>query len=343
MNKNDCFLFGERHGDAQARVTAKGDDRISYHVQNEDGELSITEYSVFPGIWLTYKDAHTQRYSYPAAYPAGLLEITHCREGRYEHDTGDRFFYLSKGDLLISREMDQSTSVYCPTRHYHGLTVAIDPAAAPSCLSCFLDDVEVRPSVLLDKFCGKEPSFIIRSTPRLAQLFSELYDVPESIRKGYFKVKILELLLLLTSLDPTLSQAELRACSKSQAELAKQVCQYINDHMDVRLTIDQLAAQFYVSPAQLKKCFYSVYGESVYAYIRAYKMQSAAHQLRTTARPISQIAGAFGYDNSSKFSKAFRDVMGLSPTEYRQHTEEMEPFGAANELFGAEKHTTPLV
>lgn len=314
------FLFGEDHGDAQAHITAQNEDCISYHIQNEDGELSITEYTVFPGIWLTLKDAHAQRYSYPAAYPAGLLEITHCREGRFEYDTGDQFFYLAKGDMSISKSKGSNTAVYCPTRHYHGLTVAIDPQTAPACLSCFLDDVNVRPSALLSKFCQANSYFIMRSTARLEHIFSELYSVPDEIRKGYFKVKLLELLLFLSSLDPALSQTEQRVCSRAQAALAKEVCQYITTHMDVRLTIDQLAAQFYVSPAQLKKCFYSVYGEPVYTYIRAYKMQAAAQQIKTTARPISEIASAFGYDNNSKFSKAFRDVMGVSPTAYRQET-----------------------
>ena len=101
-------------------------------------------------------------------------------------------------------------------------------------------------------------------------------------------------------------------------ELAKDVCRYINDHMDRKVTIEQLAAQFYVSPAQLKKCFYSVYGESIQAYIRAYKMRSAAHCLKTTDMSVAEIASAFGYDNSSKFSRAFREVMGVSPTECRK-------------------------
>lgn len=316
------LLCDGQSGDAQAEVLFRTEDSIQYRIRNEDGELVITEYAVFPGIWLTYKDAHTQKFTYPAAYPSGLLEITHCREGRYEYDAGDQFFYLAKGDMSISQSIGKEASVCCPVRHYHGITIAIDPALAPHCLSCFLDDVDVMPSALLTKFCADGRYFIIRSTARLEHIFSELYSVPDGIQKGYFKVKVLELLLFLNSLDPQLSQTEQHACSRSQVELAKQVCQYINTHMDVRLTIDQLAARFYISPAQLKKCFYSVYGESVYAYIRAYKMQSAAHRLKTTGQSISEIAGAFGYDNSSKFSKAFRDVMGLSPTEYRQTTPE---------------------
>lgn len=79
----------------------------------------------------------------------------------------------------------------------------------------------------------------------------------------------------------------------------------------------------YVSPSQLKNCFYNVYGESIQSYIRGYKMRSAADCLRHTDQTVSEIARAFGYENSSKFSGAFRNVMGMTPTEYRRKSENM--------------------
>ncbi len=304
--------------DKDAKILCRNEDCIVYQKKNEEGELVITEYQVFSGIWLCYKDAHIQSFTYPASYPPGVLEITHCREGRFEYEAGEHFFYLSAGDISVCKSKEGGAVVYCPTQHYHGISIIIDPAYAPPCLSCFLEDVNVSPAGLLKKFCKDDNYFIMRSTARLEHVFSELYCVPQDMQKGYFKVKILELLMFLSSLDADFSGTRLRSCSKAQAELAKQVCRFINAHMDTRLTVEQLAAQFFVSPAQLRKCFYSVYGESIYAYIRAYKMRSAAFCLITTGRTVAEIAGAFGYDNSSKFSKAFRDVMGVSPTEYRQ-------------------------
>lgn len=318
--------------DGDARVLFETEDCVAYQVSDGGGTLKVREYHVFPGIWLCYKEAETQKYTYPSSYPEGILEITHCSEGRFEYDAGDQFFYLSKGDMSISKSAGNGISVFCPTGHYHGISILLDPAAAPGCLSCILEDVKVSPASLLEKFCGENRYFIMRSTARLEHIFSELYFVPEEIQKGYFKVKILELLLFLSALDPTFSQSEQRSCSKAQVDLAKQVCRFINDHMDTRMTIEQLASRFYVSPARLKKCFYSVYGESVQAYLRAYKMRSAAQYLKNTDLPISEIAGAFGYDNSSKFAGAFRKIMGISPTEYREY-----PFGASGELFGVER------
>lgn len=46
-------------------------------------------------------------------------------------------------------------------------------------------------------------------------------------------------------------------------------------------------------------------------------MHSAAQLLRTSDRTVLDIAGQFGYDNASKFAKAFRSVIGVSPSAYR--------------------------
>lgn len=313
-------ITGDRAVQNEAIVPLQGKDCTVYYEKNDTGELMITGYDVLPGISLVYTDAHIQKYRYPAAHPFPLLEITYCCQGRFEYDAGEQFFYLGKGDLAIHERTENWVEINCPTRHYHGVSVVIDPAAAPQSLSCILEDVNVAPSALATKFCRENRNYIIRSTPQFEHIFSELYSVPEHVKKGYFKVKILELLISLSCLKPDFSQVEQRACSRMQVELAKQVCGFLEQNMDKRLTIEQLAAQFYVSPAQLKKCFYSVYDESVYAYIRTYKMRSAAILLRTTNQSVAEIAGAFGYDNSSKFAKAFRDVVGLSPAEYRKKT-----------------------
>lgn len=53
------------------------------------------------------------------------------------------------------------------------------------------------------------------------------------------------------------------------------------------------------------------------AYVRSQRMWGAAELLRGTDRTVLDIAGQFGYDNASKFAKAFRDVVGVSPREYR--------------------------
>ena len=54
-----------------------------------------------------------------------------------------------------------------------------------------------------------------------------------------------------------------------------------------------------------------------YAYLKHYRMNSAAVQLRESNESINQIALSLGYSNASKFARAFRDVFGVLPKDYR--------------------------
>ena len=62
--------------------------------------------------------------------------------------------------------------------------------------------------------------------------------------------------------------------------------------------------------------------------MRRQKMESAALMLRDTERSVLEIAGCFGYDNGSKFSKAFKDILGVTPAVYRHRARTGEPLPA---------------
>ena len=105
--------------------------------------------------------------------------------------------------------------------------------------------------------------------------------------------------------------------SREHILLAGEVCRYLTGHMSERITLEQLSAVFHVSGTLIKNSFKRVYGVSVYRYIRTQKMQMAAQMLLSSDDTVIEIAGRFGYSNASKFSSAFRDIMGMTPNEYR--------------------------
>ena len=217
---------------------------------DSDGEAARTAYPVFPGIEIAYHDVHAASAATQRACAAGCLEIHHCREGRIAYPYGDACFFLAPGDLAIVQRAAEAVPVRFPTGHYHGITVTIDPARAPDCLSCFLEDVEVRPSALIEKFCADGACFVTRSSPGVAHIFSELYSVPEGIRKGYFKVKILELLLFLSAFPIQAAQPQ-HGYSLSQVQLAEQIGAYLLQNTERRLTVAELSRYFGASATQI--------------------------------------------------------------------------------------------
>ncbi len=70
----------------------------------------------------------------------------------------------------------------------------------------------------------------------------------------------------------------------------------------------------------MKNCFKGIYGTSIYSYVRNLRIQKSAMLLRETNLKIAEIAGMVGYDNASKFSCAFKEILGVTPLEYRKTT-----------------------
>ena len=68
----------------------------------------------------------------------------------------------------------------------------------------------------------------------------------------------------------------------------------------------------------VKQCFKGVYGCSIAAYMKEYRMNAAAVILKNTQDSVISVAERVGYSNPGKFASAFRSVLGVTPTEYRK-------------------------
>ena len=298
-----------------------------YRSQDSTGDCEVTVYPVFSGIELVYYDVHMQSCDINLAKGREMLIITHCQEGRieFEYKNGE-YLYLASGDFSIQKNTENIRHRYCPLSHYHGVSVAIDMNRVPRCFSCILDDVFVSPEELEMKFCSEKPYSIMRENISIEHIFSELYSVPENIRKGYHKVKVLELLLFLSGLEYKGESEERRYFSRSQVTAAKEAKKYLLAHLDEHIAITELADMLGISSTSLKICFKGVYGDTINGYITNCKMQKAASLLKNTDKSVLEIAGIVGYNNGSKFAGAFRRVMNKSPNEYRKSLVLTEPY-----------------
>lgn len=293
-------------------------EKKEYHFSNEIGDAVLTVYEVFPGVQLAYNAVHMDWFDLGSATQGNVIEIHHCREGRIEQEFHDEYFYLMPGDFSIALRTQRVDAYKFPLRHYHGIIIGIQEDVAKQWFSQFLEDIHVQPLDVARKLCGEKNCFVIRSEKYIEHIFSELYSVPEHMKIGYFKLKILELFLVLSGIDVSRNQVMTHALPKSQAQLAKQAAVYLSEHMERHVTISELSKELSVSQTQLKNIFKTVYGVPVFSYMRIQKMQQAAQLLIHTERAVAEIAYEFGYNNPGKFSNAFQKIMGETPAEYRK-------------------------
>ncbi|MCG8499992.1 MAG: AraC family transcriptional regulator [Firmicutes bacterium] len=300
-------------------ITA-GENCQVYRTRDDSGEGVMTLYRVFEGVYLMYNDFHMQNCRAKVIANTELFCIDHCREGSLEHIAAKGgYSYIKAGDLRIDdRSNDYNTDCVLPLSHYHGITIAFFLDTAPKSLSDCFSGFPVDLKKLKHKYCRQKTSFVIRREPSVEHIFTELYDVPEKTRTYYFKIKIFELLLYLDALVIP-EHTDIRPYFyKTQVEKVKAIHAHMTNNLEHHFTLEDLSKRFDISLTPMKTCFKGVYGTSVYAYMRSYRMSHAAVLLRTTKKSVAQIAGEVGYSSPSKFSVAFKDIIGSSPLEYRK-------------------------
>lgn len=298
-------------------------------VSDNSGDGIMRSYQVFPGIELIYNDFHMGNCFHNKAPCEGFMEINHCRQGRFECEFHDgACVYLEEGDLSVNMIGTRTKNSCFPLEHYHGVSVVIELSEAARSISGVLGDISIDPYALRDRLCPANKCFIMRATDSVEHIFSELYTVPEPIRKGYFKIKVLELLLFLSVVDGSEQLTQKRYFPRNQVDIVKDIKEYMTSNLERHYTLEALSQRFGISLTAMKLCFKGVFGISVYSFMRNYRMQAAAVLLCRSRESVSAIAGQVGYLNSSKFSTAFKEVMGMSPLEYRKSNKSFCPNGA---------------
>lgn len=105
---------------------------------------------------------------------------------------------------------------------------------------------------------------------------------------------------------------------KQPAELIDRICEYIQTHYADPLTLNDLAASFYISPSYLSHLFARKKQVAIVKYIGDVRLEKAVEFLKNTELSISDIAERTGYSDGNYFAKAFKKKYGKSPTDYRK-------------------------
>ena len=93
---------------------------------------------------------------------------------------------------------------------------------------------------------------------------------------------------------------------------------YMDTHAADMVTVREAADYIHLSYSAFFRLFKSCLGLSPVAYLADKKMQYAKELLRTTDLSLSEVADRLGYSNPYNFSRAFRQNVGCSPSEWKK-------------------------
>jgi AraC-like DNA-binding protein len=111
----------------------------------------------------------------------------------------------------------------------------------------------------------------------------------------------------------------------------KRVVEYMEANLSKHLTIEQICWDNMVGRTQLQKIFQLESGTGIIEYFSKMKIDTAKHMIRDRRMNFTQIAEALGYSSIHYFSRQFKKITGMAPSEYASSVKAIVDKGLSRE------------
>lgn len=288
---------------------------------SSDEKLLIQQYNIFSGVEVSYNYFLADHFSHNHPHMPTIMEINHCRYGRIgwqmEHNLN---LYLGEGDLSFHMKANCSkSSLSLPLGYYEGISFSIDFKQLQKNPPTILRDAQIDYEKIQNTFCDTAKITAIPQSFDVECIFNGLYTLHPSLVVPYCKLKTQEFILFLSQL-PSCEISSLQLCDTEQVKIVKEIHSFLTANLKNRYTIEYLSKKYLLNTSTLKSTFKAVYGMPIAAYMKEYRMNEAITYLRKTNYSMAEIASFIGYENQSKFTAAFKNVVGVLPTTFRKNT-----------------------
>lgn len=163
---------------------------------------------------------------------------------------------------------------------------------------------------------AREPVFHVGSDDEIVRLFMKAIDVADR-EKANFQQMLAGITNYLLGLIYTLdrnNRLEQDPHVVSQIDQARMI---MHEHIESRLTIQDIAVRVGVGYSTFRKNFKKYTGMSPAAYFQDLRIRRAEDLLRTTDMPVKEIAYRLDFGSADYFSALFRSRTGRTPREFR--------------------------
>ena len=104
--------------------------------------------------------------------------------------------------------------------------------------------------------------------------------------------------------------------SRSDTEIFNRVVNYLEAHIHSHVTIEQICRDNLIGRSQLQKIFREKCSKGVIEYFSSMKIDVAKQMIRTNHMNFTQISEQLGYASIHYFSRQFKKITGMTPSEY---------------------------
>ena len=223
-----------------------------------------------------------------------------------------RSYALEPGDMILVPQGCVHRPEALPGAAYDRMLLYLSPE--------YLRSISTEETALETCFlqAAEEFHFVIRTGRRNGTLLEPLFALERTLAKPGFGQTMLEQALVaqvLISLTRGMQEQALPFASASAAdEKIAAILQYLACHLTEPVSIDDLAAKFYISKYHMMRKFKEETGYTIHNYIISKRLLLARTKI-SEGTPILKAAQLSGFSDYTTFSRAYKKQFGTAPSQ----------------------------
>ena len=180
------------------------------------------------------------------------------------------------------------------------------------------DGLRVKQALDAAGFSPEEPIYRTSSPELRERLKDEMLYIADNSTASTFEL-IGHLYLFMDCLTRSSSSAGRTPARRLREFYVKEAITYIESNCHKEITVEDISEALGLNRSYFGKIFRETTGKSPQSFLMKYRMIKAAELLTATGLPVKEIGASVGYDNQLHFSRAFRNVYGVSPRDWRKN------------------------
>ena len=244
-----------------------------------------------------------------------FYEVYYFIGGSVEYSVEGRTYELKSGDLLLINPLELHQPRIAPDQQdYERIVLWINKN--------YLSELCFNKTSLTRCFDSSQPDHtnLLRPTKIQQSYISAMLDelITENTSDGYAVEIASEAILLrfLVELNRlTIDSSSALRKDEASSSIIPDVLEYINKHFCEKLTLNEIADEFFVSKYYLSHAFNNVVGTRVHRYIVLKRLIHAKQMLLSGIKSTTAATNC-GFNDYAGFYRAFTAEYGVTPTEF---------------------------
>jgi YesN/AraC family two-component response regulator len=220
--------------------------------------------------------------------------------------------YLARGRLFNENGFEIIGTETNPLKALEEIRIT-----GPDAVFCDLKMPELSGIQLMEELKSSRPLFVIVSA----------YGDHKEVRKLFLSngfdyiikpVSDSDLADLLTRLTGKLDGAPHNNIRQTASAKLNEIMRYLKDYSDMNHTLDTLSQHFGITGKTICNLFSKHLNTTFSSFLNTLRIEHAEKLLRTTQKPVKEIAVCCGYSDPLYFTRVFHKARGVSPTRFRE-------------------------